>query len=149
MNLSANKYIAYGTSVLFGVGFGLSVMYITQPIQQPTAPIPVINFANAQLHNDVGIIGSSPFSSTFELKGKKAPGLPQVPDMPSIPSVPGMPGTQAVLTVIGVLPPDVVILQKGPDTVTAKVGSSTKFGVVNSVSMDGAVIDGSFVELKR
>lgn len=149
MKLSANKYImAYGLSILLGLGFAGGVMYSTEPIPQQAAQIPVINFENAQLPNDVGIIGASPFSGS-SIISKKAPGLPKVPEMPSIPGVPEMPGTQAVLTVIGVLPPDVVIMQKGPDTVTAKVGSRTQFGVVNSVSMNGAVIDGAFVELKR
>ena len=78
-----------------------------------------------------------------------------VPSVPVVPSMPGSPAGVAAgsvsdkLTVIGVLPPNVVILKKGTSTVTAKAGTNTSLGEVGRVTKNGAYINGSFVGLKR
>ena len=46
------------------------------------------------------------------------------------------------------LPPDVVVLQRGGESVTAYLGDETKFGVVQEVRDNGAVIDGRYVALR-
>ncbi len=133
----------YAASVIAGALVFGSLAYLSTPAEVKPNPLPVVNFANTDL--DTGsITGTSPFA---------LPALQQmdVPDMPVPPGVPSMlgAGMQAdVLTVIGVLPPDVVILQKGGETLTARAGSATKWGTVNSISSSGATIDGAFIKIK-
>lgn len=139
----ATGLAAYLTSVLSGaVVFG-SLIYFSSPAEVKPNPLPVLNFANTNL--DTGsITGSSPFVLPA------APAM-ETPDMPVPPGVPSMPGAGMqpdVLTVVGVLPPDVVILQKGGESLTARVGTETKWGTVNSVTSSGATIDGAFINIK-
>ena len=132
---------AYLASALISAGIFGSIIYITTPAAEQANPLPVINFANTNL--DTGtIIGTSPF---------KAATAAEVPEMQVPPGVPSMPGAGMqpdVLTVVGVLPPDVVILQKGGESLTARVGTQTKWGTVNSVTASGATIDGAFINIK-
>jgi hypothetical protein len=92
-------------------------------------------------------VPGSPMASNYT---GRVPSVPVVPSMPGSPA--GAAGAGSVsdkLTVIGVLPPNVVILQKGTSTVTAKAGTDTSLGEVGRVTKNGAYINGSFVGLKR
>lgn len=138
------KLATYMASVISGAMVFGSFAYLFTPAEVKPNPLPVVNFSNTNL--DTGsITGTSPFALPDTSKMK-------VSDMPVPPGVPSMPvgaGMQAdVLTVIGVLPPDVVILQKGGETLTARAGSATKWGTVNSISSSGATIDGAFIKIK-
>lgn len=88
-----------------------------------------------------------------EAAASAAQEISQMPAMPTPPQIPQQPGGSSAgipsgkLTVIGVLPPSVVIMQRGGQTITAKVGQQTDFGFVDSISKTGASIDGSWYEL--
>ena len=86
-----------------------------------------------------------------EAAASAAQEISQMPAMPTPPQIPQQPGGYSAgipsgkLTVIGVL--SVVIMQRGGQTITAKVGQQTDFGFVDSISKAGASIDGSWYEL--
>lgn len=110
---------------------------------------------------------SNPFSA-IPKAGANVAKLGMGPGMapPTPPSVPSMPGSSnrpdipignvganyspasEKLEVIGVLPPDVVILRRGGETVTARSGSDTEFGHIGTVTSIGCYVDDSFVMLK-
>lgn len=91
--------------------------------------------------------------SVVEAAASAAQEISQMPALPTPPQIPQQPGGYSAgipsgkLTVIGVLPPSVVIMQRGGQTITAKAGQQTDFGFVDSISKSGASIDGSWYEL--
>lgn len=110
---------------------------------------------------------SNPFSA-IPKAGANVAKLGMGPGMapPTPPSVPSMPGSSnrpdipignvganyspasEKMEVIGVLPPDVVILRRGGETVTARSGSDTDFGHIGTVTSIGCYVDDTFVMLK-
>ena len=110
---------------------------------------------------------SNPFSA-IPKAGANVAKLGMGPGMapPTPPSVPLMPGSSnrpdipignvganyspasEKMEVIGVLPPDVVILRRGGETVTARSGSDTEFGHIGAVTSIGCYVDDTFVMLK-
>lgn len=110
---------------------------------------------------------SNPFSA-IPKAGANVAKLGMGPGMapPTPPSVPSMPGSSnrpdipignvganyspasEKMEVIGVLPPDVVILRRGGETVTARSGSDTEFGHIGTVTSIGCYVDDTFVMLK-
>lgn len=110
---------------------------------------------------------SNPFSA-IPKAGANVAKLGMGPGMapPTPPSVPSMPGSSnrpdipignvganyspasEKMEVIGVLPPDVVILRRGGETVTARSGSDTDFGHIGAVTSIGCYVDDTFVMLK-
>lgn len=138
------RLIIFGITATASIGLFGSLAYLTQPDRPSAAEIPVINYDNSGIGNKILIAGSriSPFAV-------KLPALPEVPEPPAVPAMAdGYSAEDARLAVIGVLPPDVVILRKAGETVTARSGEDTKFGLVGNVGAKGAVVNGEFVELK-
>ncbi len=110
---------------------------------------------------------SNPFSA-IPKAGANVAKLGMGPGMapPTPPSVPSMPGSSnrpdipignvgsnyspasEKMEVIGVLPPDVVILRRDGETVTARSGSDTEFGHIGTVTSIGCYVDDTFVMLK-
>ena len=110
---------------------------------------------------------SNPFSA-IPKAGANVAKLGMGPGMapPTPPSVPSMPGSSnrpdipignvgsnyspasEKMEVIGVLPPDVVILRRGGETMTARSGSDTEFGHIGTVTSIGCYVDDTFVMLK-
>ena len=101
---------------------------------------------------------SNPFSAIPKAGANVAPPTP-----PSVPSMPGSSNRPDIpignvganyspasekMEVIGVLPPDVVILRRGGETVTARSGSDTEFGHIGTVTSIGCYVDDTFVMLK-
>lgn len=135
-----------------------SMVYVTRPEVKP----PVNNNNNAIDFSKIRIgtpafAAESPFGNIVPQNAMDnapqqaptyIPGSPMVPQMPNMPGALGNNGNE-VLRVIGVLPPDVVILQKGGRTVTARAGSSTEFGVIGTINKDGASVGGSWIEFSR
>lgn len=69
---------------------------------------------------------------------------PTPPDVPSMPG--GLPGSSGgELVVLGVLPPDVVIISRGGKSITARTGQNTEFGTIGTVTMKGAYVNGAFI----
>ena len=153
---------AYAASMLLGLGTFGAWNYLSVPDAVQTADIPVINLASL----DLGIESASgvahaananPFGD-ISMAAKAGAGIaaagmgmPQGITPPTPPGVPAMPSAGEMqggtVTVLGVLPPDVVIISRGGKSITARSGESTEFGTVGSVNMKGAYIDGAFVEL--
>lgn len=131
-------------SALLSAAATSTYLYLGAPEQPKVQEIPVINFATAGIEEageNTLAISASPFGNIKQVEVPEMPAPPAVPDMP-------MQSEMEKLTIFGVLPPDVVILGKGTDTVTARTGESTKFGTVGNISADGAYIDGTFIALK-
>ena len=135
------SFASYITSVVVSVICGsilaTGVIYLVAPNQVKASVLPVIDYENIAFANGKIIAGSSPF------------GLPAMSVAPVAPTVPDMPTSPVnVLEVVGVLPPDVVVLQRGSETVTAYLGDETKFGTVQEIFDNGALVDGKFVNLR-
>ncbi|MBQ3541198.1 MAG: hypothetical protein IJA40_05595 [Phascolarctobacterium sp.] len=133
----ANYITSIVISGVLGGMLATGVLYLVAPAVIQATKMPNMNYGNILLGGNGIIAGSSPF------------GLPKLPPAPVSPVVPDMPqGPANVLEVVGVLPPDVVVLQRGGESVTAYLGDETKFGVVQEVRDNGAVIDGRYVALR-
>ena len=131
-----------GLSAVSGIIFSSLFLYIAKPVKPITSNFPIIDYYKINTHKGGLILGQSPF------KGIAA--HPLLPEAPVPPSVPGMPDIAAgdKLVVLGVLPPDVCIIRKGADTVTARSGDDTKLGHVGNITSRGAYIDGNFIEIQ-
>lgn len=144
------------SSTFLAVAVFGSLVYLTSPQINPPANQNPIDFTKINIGTPV-FAASSPFTNTLPQDAlanapmQQAPTyIPGSPMVPPMPSMPGAPARQSeVLRVIGVLPPNVVILQKGGRTITAKSGAVTAFGEVGSISKTGAMIDGTWIEFSR
>lgn len=152
---------AYTASMLLGFGvFGAYNFFaVSDTVQSPE--IPVVNLASLGLNADMSVAHAAtanPFGDLAAVPNVGAGiaaagmGVPQGITPPTPPGVPAMPQGAAgayggEIVVLGVLPPDVVIISRGGKSITARSGESTELGTVGAVSMKGAYIDGAFVEL--
>ena len=151
--LKITKKIRISTYVAsFLVGSCIAVFPLISNTAKDIKNVDVINYEKEvnKITNEQ-IIALSPFKTLQDL-----PSTTEM-DMPTPPSVPDMPGNGAginnvvggqELKVVGVLPPDIIILQKGGKTITAAANNSCEFGYVGSISADGAYIDGTFMKIK-
>lgn len=111
------------------------------------------SYKSVLVDQEIKIVPEASFFIAAETAAASITATPQMPAMPTPPLVPQQPNGYAPgsysgqLTVIGVLPPSVVIMQRGGQTITAKVGQDTDFGFIDSISSTGASIDGSWYEL--
>lgn len=152
------KLAAYAASMVFSIGvFGAYNMLDVAPAGN-VPEIPIINLdslspeistvAHAESGNPFGIVpqagaGIAKLGMSQDMQPPTPPGVPEMPG-----NVGGNVGLQDKTVVIGVLPPDVVILSRGGKTITARTGQDTEFGTVGTVTMKGAYVDGAFVALK-
>lgn len=132
-------------SVILSAALCGTYLYVGYPEKPKVQDIPIINFDTAGIEvtaQETLVIKDSPFGNL--------PVALEMPDMPSPPSVPDMSDAAVSdkLVVMGVLPPDVVIIGKGGKTLTARAGENTEFGYIGSISSDGAYIDGAWIALK-
>lgn len=158
----ATKLSCYGASMALSIAlFGSYVMFSAAPLQN-VPEIPIINLdsitpnVNEKIPEDV--IENNPLDTLSIIPNAGAgiarrgmtPTPPGVPPMPVTPREPGNVGYPASreLKVLGVLPPDVVILERGGKTITARSGSETDFGTVGEITSDGAYVDDTFIMLK-
>ena len=133
----ANYLTSIMVSGLMGGLLATSVLLTVVPSVSKIPSIPVLNYENMRGLGGNIVAGSSPFGLA---KFSNVPVTPVVPDMAQVQS--------ASLEVVGVLPPDVVILQRAGETITAFIGDNTKFGVVEEIDDKGAVINGRYVSLR-
>lgn len=152
--LKITKKIRLSTYVAsFLVGSCIAVFPLISNTAKDPKNVDVINYEKEvnKITNEQ-IAALSPFKAQQNLPPSK-----DVMDMPTPPSVPDMPGSGAginnvvgsqELKVVGVLPPDIVILQKGGKTITAAANNNCEYGYVGSISADGAYIDGAFMKIK-
>lgn len=129
-----------GLSAASGIILGSLFLYISKPVESTSINLPVIDYEKVNTHKGGIILGQSPFKNTFA--------APVLPEAPVPPSVPNMPDMNEKMVVLGVLPPDVCIIKKGTETVTARSGDDTKFGHIGAITSHGAYIDGSFLEIQ-
>lgn len=134
-------------SAFLGVFISGITLYFARPDTAAVNSLPTINYDNINLYKS-HVIGSSPFGlrQNSDLNVMDMPAAPTPPSVPSMPAASGSTGSQ--LTVIGLLPPDVCILQKGGITVTARSDSDTELGHVGSINDDGVEVDGKYLRIK-
>ena len=149
------KMAGISFSSILAVAFFGPMVYVTSPQISPPGNQNTIDFSKISIGTPAFAAGSPfmnsvPQDALTNASVMAAPAIPGSPMVPQMPSMPGVPNRQSeVLQVIGVLPPNVVILQKGGRTITAKAGSTTDFGTIGTVSRNGAKIDGAWVEFSR
>ena len=165
------KIVAYASSMVLSIGiFGSYNMLLSVP-PSSVPEIPVINLdtispvisatdyaKSANPFGTISVTGAGAGVARMGMGGTpgvSTPTPPGVPPMPFTPRSEGFEGNVGVnytesneVNVIGVLPPDVVVLGRGNQTVTARSGSDTAFGTVGEVTAKGAYVDGNFIALK-
>lgn len=131
-----------GLSAVGGIIFSSLFLYIAKPVKPITSNLPIIDYDKINTHKGGIILGQSPFKGTLT--------APILPEAPVPPLVPGMPDIAAgdKLVVLGLLPPDVCIIRKGADTITARAGDDTKLGHIGNITPRGVYIDGNFTEIQ-
>lgn len=152
------QLLVYGLTVLSSAGMFLTIFAATLPTMPEAKKPSVSDFS--QLHMQMGqtvFAAASPFpdkvdlTSVLGMPGSEMipPSAPIVPQMPSNPNAPNVGGYDDTLRVVGVLPPDVAILQRSGKTVTAKLGTETPWGTLSSVSKAGVTVGGDWVAFKK
>lgn len=163
------KIVAYASSMVLSLAvFGSYNLLLSVPSTNvPEIPVinldtisPVISSTDyAESANPFGTVSVTAVGAGVAKMGMgagtpsvSAPTPPGVPPMPFTPRSEGNVGINytesSEVSVIGVLPPDVVVLGRGNQTVTARTGSDTEFGTVGAVTSKGAYVDGTFIALK-
>lgn len=144
------RICAYITSFL--VGGCIAVLPLVSNTASEPKNADVINYEKeVEKNTSKQIVALSPFKALQDLPpvaDMDMPTPPSVPDMPGIGTGPSNVAGGQELKVVGVLPPDIVILQKGGKTITAVANNNCEFGYVSSISPDGAYIDGTFMKIK-
>lgn len=136
------QLLVYSLAVLSSAGMFLTIFAATSPTMPEAKKPSVSDFS--QLHMQMG----------QTVPGMETGGLAQMlpPNSPVVPPMPGNArggGHDDVLRVIGILPPDVAILQCAGRTVTAKIGTQTPWGTLSSVSKAGVTVGGDWVAFKK
>lgn len=146
---------AYTVSMLMGFGTFTAWNYASIPQEFQINEIPVINLASlgissgsvahAASGNPFGVLAAS---TALPAGNMNMPSGISAPTPPGVPSMPGglSNGAGGELVVLGVLPPDVVIISRGGKSVTARSGQDTEFGTIGTVTMKGAYVNGAFIE---
>lgn len=135
--------IVLGLSAISGIIISCLFLYISKPVKPLVSNIPIIDYDKINTHKGGIILGQSPFNKgSFESLV-----LSEVPVPPSVPMMPDI-NTQEKLVILGLLPPDVCIIRKGADTVTARSGDDTKLGHIGNITPHGVYIDGRFIEIQ-
>ena len=145
---------AYTVSMLMGFGTFAAWNYVSIPQEIQMNEIPVINLASLGISTGsvAHASSSSPFGFLVDASALPAGNMnmpsgiaaPTPPDVPSMPG--GSPGSSGgELVVLGVLPPDVVIISRGGKSITARTGQDTEFGIIGTVTMKGAYVNGAFI----
>ena len=140
------------TSLLAAAFFG-GVIFITMPVGQKVS-LPSHIKMQATLP-EMLIMAPSPFPGIVAAEkdavnnenSMPAYGAPTPPEVPAMPGNLGKEKQQTKLTVISVLPPNVVILNNGSKSFMGKQGDETNLGTIDEVTMSGAVIGGKFYPL--
>lgn len=152
------QLFVYSLAVLSSASMFLTIFAATSPTMPEAKKPSVSDFS--QLHMQMGqtvFAAASPFPDKIDLTpipGMETGGLAQMlpPNSPVVPPMPGNArggGHDDVLRVIGILPPDVAILQCAGRTVTAKIGTQTPWGTLSSVSKAGVTVGGEWIDFKK
>lgn len=153
---STTQLLGYGTSVLAAAGVFFTLLVASTP-NMPSVRQPAVgDFSKIQVGQTV-FASSSPFPAKLDLSSVPGmpgsemipPSAPIVPQMPSNPNAPYAGGYDDTLRVVGVLPPDVAILQRSGKTVTVKLGKETPWGTLTSVSKSGVTVGGEWVDFEK
>lgn len=137
--------------LLLSIGLGfvssafLNMSSIPAAIGTAPAPIPVANTSFLTTASVSHISGPSPFLN-LQASQSAFPTMPKVPGLPQMPDTPGM-SKNTLPKLVGLLPPDYVIVTKGNKTITLPCNSSTEFGYIGSITGQGVYIDGTLVSL--
>ncbi|WP_455654329.1 hypothetical protein [Phascolarctobacterium sp.] len=153
---STTQLLGYGISALAAAGVFFTLLVASTP-NMPSVRQPAVgDFSQIQVGQTV-FASSSPFPAKLDLSS--VPGMPGsemippsppiVPQMPRDPNGPYTGGYDDTLRVVGVLPPDVAILQRSGKTVTVKLGKETPWGTLTSVSKSGVTVGGEWVDFEK
>lgn len=152
------KLLGYGTSILAAAGVFFTLLAASTPNMPSVRPPTIGDFSKLHMGQTV-FAATSPFPSISNIDMSGVPGMsgpdmlppsaPVVPAMPTNPNAPYAGGYDDTLRVVGVLPPDVAILQRAGKTVTVKIGKETPWGTLTSVSKRGVTVGGEWVDFEK
>lgn len=145
------KTFLYAVISLVACSFFAGLIYISFPQHQGVALPPLATIGNIIKTEEVAL--SSPFgqvtlaTSSNSLKGSPGGAFPLPPDVPMMPGNLGFGrggNKSKELTLVGVLPPNVVVLSDGNKSYTVKQGETSSLGTLEEVTMEGAVLNGKY-----
>lgn len=130
-----------GAALGLAAGGGLAMLADAYAPTGAKGGAPKLAARPSEFFSGGSVNGPSPFLRRGAMARPEAPKPPGVPEQPK--------GKEAGggLAVLGVIPPDVVILSKEGKTVTARSGEKTEVGSVGAITEGGAYVDGRFVAL--
>lgn len=132
----------------------MGLIYISFPQHQEVSLPPLATIGNIVKPEQITI--SSPFNQVSLATSGNSLNESVNGAFPLPPDVPMMPGYQGFgrhsnkikeLTLIGVLPPNVVVMSDGNKSYTLQQGESSSLGTLEEVTMDGAILNGKYYRL--
>ena len=142
----------YVVSFVIGAGVFGGFMFATAPEQDisegNTLPVPNVKRVNL---NASGFLGASNPMGNFDVEQMSLdrPELPDIPDAPATADVSTGEKIIPNVTVRGVLPPDMAVVEVNNESLVVKVGEKTPAGNVSKVFADGVYIGGMKFELAK
>lgn len=93
---------------------------------------------------------ASPFKEVVkDISNMEMPTPPEVPSMPNgRHGVHNILSQDATLRVVGLLPPNIAIIQKSGKTITVRKGQDSEYGYIGEITKNGVYIDGTFIEIE-
>lgn len=131
-------------AAIAGSLFSLSILFLSEYKQDISSKteIPFVDYEKIDNYKGGTIMSNSPFKLS-------APDMNIFPNAPVPPGIPDMPNdyNNDKVVLLGVLPPDVCIIKKGHEVITAHSGEKTFIGVVTNITSQGIYLDGKFLKM--
>lgn len=141
---TANKKtpLALTAALLLGVGCSLVWNYGNAPTPAPAkSPVSLPVNPVKMVHTPTELTAASPFGD-FKT-GKLLP--PNLPRLPGLPGNIAKPGREYEL--LGLLPPDLVVVKSGSKTLTLRCNADSELGYVGRIEDRGVYINGQYLVL--
>lgn len=150
--LKINKNIKIGVfacAAVIGAAAAFIPLYLTSNVAEK--PLKLVDYEREFNNLQATVITkASPFKAAA-INAKETllpPTPPSVPAMPTGPKGINNIITQDKLTVVGLLPPNIAIIQKGGKAITVKSGQTSEYGYVGEITSNGVYIDGTFMKIE-
>lgn len=144
---------AYGLAALLGVCTAVVPMLTSAPVQDSEIKNKDYIQEFSKL-SSIKITAPIPFKKAItDIKDLKDQRMMDVPTPPAVPSMPAGKGINNIvpgdkLRVVGLLPPNIAILQKSGKTLTVKSGQNSEYGYIGEITSNGVYIDGTFTQIE-
>lgn len=141
----------FACAAVLGAAAAFIPLYLNNNVAEKT--IKLIDYEREIMNLQATAINkASPFKAAALATAAKETLLPPTP--PSVPAMPTGPKGinniihQDKLTVVGLLPPNIAIIQKSGKAITVKSGQKSEYGYIGEITSNGVYIDGIFMKIE-